>query len=773
MLLPLGENKAEYLEAQYYQTTKSLSVDELRELIHHYQEKNIRIYIESEVITQRSYGSSYDPRWAAICEMRHLSASLKEGEYVGYMYTNQITHGCHHFEAFLIGAECIIKPVYWQIVDRLDLHYHKIGKTAAANLNFFYDLECFPQTRDKVCGTLALSYMKSLLKNNAQQLKEFTLCIPHNQGKRKPKIYYFFFPSPEVLRYSQSELFNKYLVALLDPEGKEFLHKGKYHRIPPLKTHLENLIQELIKEPDPIHETIESPIKKPKEKHPKPSLNKEVILKEAQTLLEQLPDFTKRWLSRYEKIKTKRNQMQGPSYNEYLFYTSQRMHRIAQISIEKRSNSGLKILEELKQSALLGDSKEQQLLILKRSLVWLWQQSASTLGFFLSQLDEDLFNEALTLLPETAIRDVEHFREISFLLKPAQIKKLITHIKTNIQLFEHLLLQPQDKKASLAKILHWLKALRFAEKERIPTLKSHFNHEFLTAFCRESILAGELESLLGLGFDAQEALATFFTKYLQLKLILIPLLKSASLHKVKPLFKDETSYEAFLSTEISNVELQSVLHDPLEKPEKVTLIIKNYIQQFNPSLHSTLFFNIIEQNFLRQLLEKEPFALMELFKLFSPKKKAEDFLLEHRKTFIKALLKTHYLCIQWDIKTYVQKRIKEPLKFFSPLSDKALLFDYEQSFFGLLDEKNPDRWRILHNFAEIISFIPLEQRLSLVQEIFEPQYLPFLLEKKDLAKLILPQASQATMVLKSLGLFSTSRSSWSQSQVEEKGLGLG
>ncbi len=141
-------------------------------------------------------------------EMLLIQQTLIDDEVVGYIYTNGAQHGRQHFEAFIITSKDIIKPVSWYTEDRLildDIGYASIPKNLEKAVS--------PQADQMACGTLGMSYMKELLKNNAQQLYENTLTFSYFDEKGN-KLRYFL-PSPQVLRYSQSSRYNQAIYDLL------------------------------------------------------------------------------------------------------------------------------------------------------------------------------------------------------------------------------------------------------------------------------------------------------------------------------------------------------------------------------------------------------------------------------------------------------------------------------------------------------------------------------------------------------------------------------
>lgn len=168
--------------------------------------------------------------------VRYRSVAQEENKAIGYMYalgearfrTVGIGTGIAHFESYVICPNgnivnvvpysnqmaaikvCMIlqkkaQPYYIS-------HSHGIASTSPS-----------PQATTNECGSLGLSYMKEILKDDAKQLRSYSLQIdyrpsPSTDGSEEWPAN-FFFPSPQVLRYSQSTLYIEVLRAML--EGTE------------------------------------------------------------------------------------------------------------------------------------------------------------------------------------------------------------------------------------------------------------------------------------------------------------------------------------------------------------------------------------------------------------------------------------------------------------------------------------------------------------------------------------------------------------------------
>lgn len=77
-----------------------------------------------------------------------------------------------------------------------------------------------PQASRDQCGTMVLAYVKELLKDDAKQLKDYTLTATRSgdldQDGYEEGATRFFLPSPHVLRYSQSGLYIDILRAMVE-----------------------------------------------------------------------------------------------------------------------------------------------------------------------------------------------------------------------------------------------------------------------------------------------------------------------------------------------------------------------------------------------------------------------------------------------------------------------------------------------------------------------------------------------------------------------------
>ncbi|KTC84462.1 hypothetical protein [Legionella brunensis] len=245
-------------------------------------------------------------------EIKRIQKNLGEDESVIYFFTNNVRTGPAHFEFVQIKKNEIIKPIHWF------LHSSNIiGKNDLNNI-FIPDISDFikpyikpqylqPQVDEVSCGTLGILYLKELLKNNCRQLNDFTLSLPiykiHNREVSQGNL---FFPSPHVLRYSQSSFYNDVILAMVKHDHETTIKfKDANYKIKPLKVILEDSIK-LAKADGNM-----------------------ALVAENQRILKNLPAFREKWLMEYKTEIQKRKAMQGEKYNLYLAYSTKRMQALA------------------------------------------------------------------------------------------------------------------------------------------------------------------------------------------------------------------------------------------------------------------------------------------------------------------------------------------------------------------------------------------------------------------------------------------------------------
>lgn len=259
-------------------------------------------------------------------EIDQIQKTLKPGERVGYFYTNGHSEKADHFEGLIIQNDRIIKPLSWigmdvrgKSIQEKDfskdllsgISWHVTSLYEANILRSKQDVH--PQADQESCVVLGESYLKEFLRNDGEQLREYTLSIPYYPyfnasipSFNKDAVTYFFFPSPQVLRYSQSKLYNKVICAMLS-EGNEVNidHKGAHDTV----------------------KTINGILNETREKAQAKGDNK--VMAQIDALSTQLPSFRERWIAEYKKMEEKRSMMDVNGSNEYLNYKSNKMRGIA------------------------------------------------------------------------------------------------------------------------------------------------------------------------------------------------------------------------------------------------------------------------------------------------------------------------------------------------------------------------------------------------------------------------------------------------------------
>jgi len=265
-------------------------------------------------------------------EIRHIQQMLKPGKAVGYLYTNG-SNGREkgiHFEVLIITPERFIKPLSWYAIDKSrpqatinanDPHtaYFALDKIIEDG-----DIPVF-QGSDHGCGTFCFLNVKEYLKENAAQLKHYTLQFPFYT--KEGKLQWFFYPSPHVLRYGESSFFNKIVKTILTDSDDAITLERKIGIQSKTTSTKVQTIQCLLKES----------IKKASE-------NGDIVTAEYNyKILENLESFRKKWMDEYEKAMQKREAMQPKNrpYNLYLTYSSHRMKKIAEKEVTSQSKKDI------------------------------------------------------------------------------------------------------------------------------------------------------------------------------------------------------------------------------------------------------------------------------------------------------------------------------------------------------------------------------------------------------------------------------------------------
>lgn len=255
-------------------------------------------------------------------EVIHLQKTLKEGERVGYVYTNGHRLIPDHFEVLIISPTNIYRPADWNdSLSKFEIYSDFNGVFVDSNLHEFVQVTITwhskeyrgelikglprPQLSNTECAALGMLYLKELLKNNCQQMKDYTLTIPYYD--RFDTLQYLLIPSPHLLRYSQSDVYNQVIRAMIENENAE----------PTIVKHHKPLIHKecaVFSIAFALQETMRK------------SADNEDLHSECEMLLKLLPDFRKRWLAEYDKAMQKRETMHNGEENRYLSSKTLCMH---------------------------------------------------------------------------------------------------------------------------------------------------------------------------------------------------------------------------------------------------------------------------------------------------------------------------------------------------------------------------------------------------------------------------------------------------------------
>ncbi|KTD21274.1 Uncharacterised protein [Legionella londiniensis] len=248
-------------------------------------------------------------------EIIAIKQELKSNEAVGYVYTNGESKRSSHFEVLIITRQAIIKPVSWY---GSELAFTRSGKNQFAELPLdkpailqASNAIPVPQADIFACGTLGFLYLKELLKDDKAQLKEYALIFPYYD--ENDNLQWFFYPSPQVLKYSQSSKYNEVVKAMLvDSDIPQSLKlQEEQYRVATLKGLLRQSIA------------------KAKEK------KIDAVEKYNLNILSSLDNYRAKWLKAYENAMLSRASMDLPlpeknqTINFFLAYSSHRLQKYA------------------------------------------------------------------------------------------------------------------------------------------------------------------------------------------------------------------------------------------------------------------------------------------------------------------------------------------------------------------------------------------------------------------------------------------------------------
>ena len=297
----LPYTKPDYENPSILISMKSMLDNDIKETIKHKEKLLITICLTKEQAKQ---------------EILNIQKHLEDDEPVGYIFTNKDNEHASHFEFLIITQDNIIKPVMWNTWASLSFTNEDFPNMILSTVKPFIAYNGshqggtpIPQGGPIECGTLGLLYLKELLKNSEKQLNQFALQVPYYNDI--DALSYLFFPSPNVLRYSQSSLYNTILKTALTPidEDIKISHKGENYTI---RT-LQGLLNETIAMAGTFSKARSQSI----------------------ALLNQLPEYRKSWLEEFENVTKKRNLMQVDELNLYLTYKTQHLQKLADKNSKK------------------------------------------------------------------------------------------------------------------------------------------------------------------------------------------------------------------------------------------------------------------------------------------------------------------------------------------------------------------------------------------------------------------------------------------------------
>lgn len=253
---------------------------------------------------------SHNEAWEEIIA---IQGTLRDDQVVGYVYTNGFAARGNHFEVLIISKNEIIKPITWHTLEsyrQIQNHQNKPMSQVRLNSPDILQKESSaripqPQADLLACGTLGFLYLKELLKDDCLQLKDYTLRFPIVESGRETWLFY---PSPQVLRYSQSSKYNDVLHLMLVDSSEMQPYPKMNFKVATLKKLLEDSIAFAI------------------------ATGKHEMAAHNTRILENLPQFRARWLAAYQSAMNNRALMQEMQdeellNNHYLAYSTFRLHK--------------------------------------------------------------------------------------------------------------------------------------------------------------------------------------------------------------------------------------------------------------------------------------------------------------------------------------------------------------------------------------------------------------------------------------------------------------
>ena len=263
-------------------------------------------------------------------EVEAIRKTLKTGEKVGYIFTNNTQQTKEHIECLILTQQAIIKPITWNYFLNSGISPHsQLLDTDFLGIPLYTpDLSYFnnennpikhlphPQADQTSCGSLCFSFLKKLLGHNASELTSLTHTFSfydHNYEKK-----YFFLPSPSILLYSQSSKYIDFLRKIME-ETNQTVYQENRESAPKLIWTLRGLLDH--------------------------SIDYAITIKDSEMfcqnikLLNKLQSLRPRWLEASQQAIEERKQMDDPNSNKnlYLMYRTKKLENITFFSHSQKN----------------------------------------------------------------------------------------------------------------------------------------------------------------------------------------------------------------------------------------------------------------------------------------------------------------------------------------------------------------------------------------------------------------------------------------------------
>ena len=630
-MVALSNNKQRYLQPPISKNTYHLAIDELLTLVQDYKSrKGISIDIHAYTLNALTTNTSQVFRQGVIDDILQIQSRLGPHEYAGYICGDyQVTP---HTEGFIVGKTILIKVASWPISNPLTVHLKHFFKHQYAELNLrvFSQKEIHPQGHEGVaCSTINLCYLKNYLKNNGEQLRDYTLNIPYYE---KEAVHYFFIPSPMVLKYSQSGCFNRYLVFMVSAVYPgTFEHRDTLFHYPSIQSILEQTLSNAM------------------------FLENKEVAQQAQDLLGQLPVFRANWLAAYEKCKETRQKMENKSgANLYLAYQSQKLKRRAlSLNISQHNPALVAVITTYKTMKEQKASEQDIVTYLTRIAASMRFSHLHEWGYVLWNLESYqhlFFHHACFVLK--SVDDFYHEDTgIAIWLAFEQRQALLEAIR-------HSSSQRPLFLANAEQMVDLFKWLEFLNIEKNATARLQCIHQHIPDQIK-SILMATLENntLPGMGdYQKERTLITSLLMQWIPNEELIDLLPTLFMRHRLPnvaFFMDDMQTVQFIQQHLSAECIQGILNNAQHTvhlaPEKLqkgyvdntkmlTLehikgMLASYMASFDPITRSSLLFGVIGEAILIQWIEQNLHLGLLMVNLYASYEDAERFIQTHHSLF--------------------------------------------------------------------------------------------------------------------------------------------